>query len=172
MIRSFCLVSIFCLFILILPVSAQSQRERASTGRQSAEEPSLGQGTRRQALSLNIESRVLQDKVVVWSETNQNVSMPGVPVAVQLGGSNVVVVAQFTPYTRRDGNVLVVQGQIWIAENNGVVTYYTSMQTFPMTFGEPIIYFPLGGSSENLNPSIEIRITVNPYMATNSEDGR
>jgi hypothetical protein len=36
-----------------------------------------------------------------------------------------------------------------------------------MEFGEPVYFFPLG-ESQNLNPSIEIIITVNPYSGSGS----
>jgi len=148
--RLFCLFSIFNLFILIIPVSAQNNQVSARENR-------------RQALVLDINSRVLEDgKNVVWSENNRRTSISGVPVGVQLAGSNVVVVAQFTPYIRSTGNVLVVQGQIWIADPEKGLTYFTSIQTIPMEFGEPVYFFPLG-ESRYLNPSIEIIITVNPY---------
>jgi hypothetical protein len=142
-----------CAFIAIIPVNAQSQNASSSE---------MTPGLRRQALILSIESRVLgAEKTVIWSESNSKVTLPGSSVGVQMVGSNIVVVAQFTPFIRRDGNVLVAQGQIWIADTNETVTYYTSIQTIPMEFGEKIYFFPLG-SSENLNPSIEIIITVTP----------
>jgi len=171
MMRSFCLFSIFYLFILIIPVSAQNN-QLSSTGTQA--------GNRRQALVLDINSRVLENgKKVVWSESKSKTSISGIPVGVQLVGSNIVVVVQFTPYIRNDGNVLVAQGQIWVAEPEKGVTYFTSIQTIPMGFGEPIYFFPLG-ESQNLNPSIEIIITVNPYnvsgasteASTNSGNGK
>jgi len=152
--RSFCLLSI--LFIIIFPISAQNNQ--LSGTRQ--------QENRRQALVLEINSRVVQDgKNVVWSETNRKTSLSGIPVGVQVVGSNIVVVVQFTPYVRNDGNILVVQGQIWIAEPEKGVTYFTSIETVSMGFGEPIYFFPLG-ESQNLNPSIEIIITVNPYSGS------
>jgi len=154
MARSFCLFSI--LFIMIFPISAQNSQ--VSGTRQ--------QENRRQALVLEIDSRVVQDgKNVVWSETNRKTSISGIPVGVQVVGSNLVVVVHFTPYIRNDGNVLVVQGQIWVAEQDKGVTYFTSIQTVPMEFGESYYFFPLG-ESQNLNPSIEIIITVNPYIGS------
>jgi hypothetical protein len=167
MIRSFCLFSIFNLFILIIPVSAQNNQLSGTETQERRQTQQTQQGqtaeNRRQALVLDINSRVLEDgKKVVWSETNRKTSISGVPVGVQLAGSNVVVVVQFTPYIRRDGNVLVVQGQIWVADSEKGVTYFTSIQTVPMVLGEPVYFFPLG-ESRYLNPSIEIIITVNPY---------
>jgi len=136
-------------FTAVIPVNAQTN---AATQQQRPIS---------QALVLSIESRVLgAGKTVIWSETNRRVTIPGSPTGVQLVGSNIVVSAQFTPFISREGNVLVAQGQIWIAENN-IVTYYSSIQTIPMEFGEKIYFFPLG-SSENLIPYIEIIITVAP----------
>jgi len=154
--RSFFIFSIFYFIFAGIQVHAQTSGQLTS----SQETPRV---ERRQALVLEIESRVLgEDQKVIWSEANRKVSIPGVPVGVQLEGSNVVVVVQFTPYVRREGNVLVAQGQIWIADSNNGVTYYTSIQTIPMEFGEPIHFYPLG-SSQYLNPSIQIVVTVNPY---------
>lgn len=162
--RFFCLFFVFCLFAVSIPVSAQNRQLSSSSG--------AVHGLRRQALVINIESRVLEDnKNVVWSEVNRKVSIPGVPIGIQLAGSNVVVATQFTPYIRRDGNVLVAQGQIWIADPNAGGTYYTSIQTIPLEFDVPIYFYPLG-SSQDLSPSIEIIITVNRYNEANaSEEG-
>ena len=116
---------------------------------------------RRQSLDMTIESRVLQNGEVVWSEINQKVSVQGSPVGVQLVGSNIIVVVQFTPYIRAGGSVLAAQSQIWIAENENELTYYTSIETIPFEFGEPIHYLPLG--PEHLTPSIEIIVSIDSY---------
>jgi hypothetical protein len=161
--RSLFLLSVFY-FIAAASLNAQNQHPAATEG--------TTPGIRRQALDITIESRVLEEKVVSWSEINRSITMPGSPVGVQLVGSNVVVVVQFTPYVRRNGSVLAAQGQIWIADKNNIVTYYTSMQTIPFELGEPIHFLPLG--PEQLNPSIEIIITISPYNGTSvpQRDGR
>jgi len=155
----FCLFSVFNLFILIFPVSAQNNKLSAQEKRQPQEQ---ALENRRQTLVLDITSNVLENGKKIWSEINRKASISGTPVGVQLAGSNVVVVVQFTPYIRRDGNVLLVQGQIWIADPEKGLTYFTSIQTIPMEFNEPVYFFPLG-ESQYLNPSIEIIIKVNPY---------
>ncbi len=158
--RSFYFLGILYFLIASISINAQDHRQLSSS------EVEVTPGFRRQALVLDIEARVLEgEQTVVWNEVNRKVSIPGVPVGVQLEGSNIVVVVQFTPYLRRDGNVLVAQGQIWLADQENGVTYYTSIQTIPMELGEPIYFYPLG-SSKYLNPSIEIVITVNPYNET------
>lgn len=120
-------------------------------------------GLRRRALVLDIDARVLEEeKVVIWNETHRKLATQGSPVGIKLVGSNVVIAVQFTPFIRRGGNVLVAQGQIWINDPVKGICYYTSIQTIPMEFNEPISFFPLG-SSQQLGSSIEIILIVNPY---------
>ena len=158
--RTLFLFNILCFFTAGISLNAQGGRPAAVDGM-----PEL----RRIALDITIESRVLQNGVVVWSETNQKLSMQGSPVGVQLVGSNIIVVAQFTPYIRSNGSVLAAQGQIWIAENENELTYYTSIETIPFELDEPIHYFPLG--SEQLNPSIEIIVSINSHNEGRNPSG-
>ncbi|MCL2209277.1 MAG: hypothetical protein FWC19_01375 [Treponema sp.] len=155
--RSFGLFNILFVFFTCIPLFAQNQN------------PEMTPGLRRQALNLNIESRVLGgDRTAVWNEINNKTAIPGSPVGIQMRGPNIVLAVQFTPFIRRDGNVLVAHSQIWIADADNTVTYYTSIQTIPMKYDEKIHYYPLG-SPEQVTPSIEIVITVNPNDA---ETGR
>jgi len=152
----FCLFSIFNLFILIIPVSAQNNNLSGARTQEQAE-------NRSHVLVLDVTSSVLENGKKIWSESIRRTSISGIPVGVQLAGSNVVVVVQFIPYIRRDSNVLVVQGQIWVSDpEKKDLTYFTSTQTIPMEFNEPVYFFPLG-EAQYLNPSIEIIIKVNPY---------
>lgn len=126
----------------------------------------INQGLRRRALTMDISARVITDEEdVIWSESERRIAIPGSPVGIRLVGSNVVVAVQFTPFIRREGNVLVAQGQIWIEDPRGGVSYYTSIQTIPMDFDEPIYFFPLGASHQ-LGSLIEIMLTVNPFSET------
>jgi len=144
------LFSILLLFAVNINVYAQGEPSPAN----------LAPGLREHAVTIEVESRVLgPGKVVFWSNTNSQVIISGNPMGVQLEGSNVIVSVQFTPFINRDGNVLVAQGHFWIADSNGTVTYYTSVQTIPMILGQKIYYYPLG-SAEHLNPSIEMVINV------------
>ena len=151
MIRSLCLTGI--LFISIVSISLEAQEQRPNR-------IGLDQGLRRRALVININAKVMDGEQVVFEyEPQQRIAIPGNPVGIRLVGSNVVVAVQFTPYIRRQGNILVAQGQIWIESPGQGVSYYTSIQTIPMNFDEPLYFFPLGTS----NSSIEIILTVNPY---------
>jgi len=160
--RFLCLFSVLILFAVSIPASAQNRPGRGDEVTQSVPEQ-----LRRRSLIIDIESRVLgEDKKVVWSENNNQVVMSGNPVVVQLLGSNIKVSVQFTPFIQRDGNALVAQGEIWIVDSKNKVTYYTSIQTIPMEYGEKIYYFPLG-AAEHLNPSIEMVVTVTPETGRN-----
>jgi hypothetical protein len=152
--RSLCLFSVFCIFAASIHINAQEQ-QAGSNG--------MMQGLRRRALVLDINARVLEDEQnVIWNENHQKITLPGSPVSIQLVGSNIAVSVRFTPFIRRNGNVLVAQGQIWINDPERGISYYTSIQTIPMEFNEPIYFFPLG-ESQQLNSSIEIILTVNLY---------
>ena len=129
---------------------------------------------RRQELVIEIHARVLdtdiseEEQNIVWNEVHRRTAMPGSPVGLKLVGSNIVLALQFTPFVRRHGSVLVAQGQIFINDPEGGMRYYTSMQTIPMEFGEPIYFFPLGSSQPD--SWIEIILTVNPQTDTNTEN--
>jgi len=152
------LFSAFFIFAVSVPVSAQDQGMGG-----------MMQMIRRRALVLDISARVLEEEeVVVWNENHRKFAIPGSPVGIKLVGSNIIVAVQFTPFIRRNGNVLVAQGQIWIEDSEQGMVYYTSIQTIPMEFNEQIYFFPLGTSGQ-LSPSIEIVLTVNMYDETMAE---
>jgi len=152
MIRSLCFISV----LFVFASGFLEAQEHHISG------PGMEQGFRRRTLVLDINARVLEnEKEVIWDETHKKITMPGSPVSIQLAGSNVVVAAQFTPFVRRGSNVMVIQGQIWIEDPKRGISYYTSIQTVPMEFNEPIHYFPLG-TEHQIGSSIEIILTVNP----------
>jgi len=136
-----------------------------AVGAQINAQDSRAAGTRvgRRALVIDIDARVLEEKKeVIWEETTKKITIPGSPVSVKLVGSNVIVAVQFTPFIRRQSqNVLVAQGQIWIDDPEKGMCYYTSIQTIPLEFGEPIYFFPLGPAQQVNSSSIEIVLTVN-----------
>ncbi|MDR2951903.1 MAG: hypothetical protein LBU82_01535 [Treponema sp.] len=156
--RSLCLFSILFLFTASVNIFGEDP-----------EPVGTNQRLRRGTVVLDIDARVLEQKnVVIWEETHRKLTIPGSPVGIKLVGSNLVVAAQFTPFIRRRGNnVLVAQGQIWIDNPKEGVRYYTSIQTIPLEFDEPIYFFPLGQSSQ-LDSFIEIMLTVKPYAESDA----
>ena len=119
----------------------------------------------RSALVMDINARIVeQNQTVIWNESHQKTIMPGRPVGIKLVGANLVVVAQFTPYIRRGlQKFLVAQGQIWMEIPNQGIRYYTSMQTIPLEFGEPVYFFPLGPRKDEDAACIEVMLTLRPY---------
>jgi len=120
---------------------------------------------RGRALVLEINARVVeQNETVIWNESHKKTTLPGHPVGIKLVGSNLVVVAQFTPYVRRGvQKFLVAQGQIWMEVPGQGIRYHTSMQTIPLEFGEPIYFFPLGPQGSKDTARIEVMLTLYPY---------
>jgi len=164
MIRSFCFASALLILTAVISVEAQ---ERPVGNRD------LNPEIRRRALLLDISTRVIEgEHNEVWAQSLQKIAIPGNPVSIKMVGSNIVVAVQFTPFIRRGGSVLVAQGQIWINDPEKGMSYYTSIQTIPLEFNEPIYFFPLGAAPE-LGSSIEIIITVKRYnesVITNNEE--
>jgi hypothetical protein len=161
MTRSLYLFSAF--FIICANLNVYAQDFKGELGE-------MGGGLRKRAVVMDIDARVLgEEKAVVWNETHHKTAIPGSPVGIKLVGSNVVVLVQFTPFIRKDGSVLVAQGQIWYNEPGKGISYYTSIQTIPLEFGEPIYFFPLGKSNQ-ADYSIEIIIKVSRNTAANAEE--
>jgi len=157
MTRSFCLFGAFFIISASLGIYAQDSKGE------------LSEMVKKRTVVMNIDARVLgEENAVVWNETHRKLAIPGSPVGIKLVGSNVVVEVQFTPYIRKEGSVLVAQGQIWYTEPGKGISYYTSIQTIKLEFGEPIYFFPLGKSNQ-FNSSIEIIITVNRNTSANAE---
>ena len=161
MTRSLYLFSAF--FIISASVNIYAQDSKSEFGEMSG-------GFKKRAVIMDIDARVLgEEKAVVWNETHHKTAIPGSPVGIKLVGANVVVLVQFTPFIRKEGSVLVAQGQIWYNEPGKGISYYTSIQTIPLDFGEPIYFFPLGKSNQS-DYSIEIIIKVSRNTAVNAEE--
>jgi hypothetical protein len=117
------------------------------------------------AVVLDIISRVVeQNQQVVWNSVNSRVTIPGRPVGIKMVGNNVVMVLQFTPFLRPEGNsILVAQGQIWVEAPGEGMRYQTTLQTIPIEFGEPIFFFPLGAPASPDGARIELQLELRPY---------
>ncbi|MDR0451532.1 MAG: hypothetical protein LBH15_00650 [Treponema sp.] len=117
------------------------------------------------AVVLNIVSRVVEpNQQIVWDQTNNRVTLPGVPVRMKLVGANLVVVLQFTLYREKSGRkLLVAQGQILVDIPNQGMSYQTTIETIPMEYGEQIYFFPLGQADSPEEARIEIQVALLPY---------
>ncbi|MDR2785661.1 MAG: hypothetical protein LBB83_07080 [Treponema sp.] len=118
------------------------------------------------AVVLNIVSRVVEaNQRVVWDQTNNKVTLPGVPVRMKLVGANLVVLVQFTLYREKSGRkMLVAQGQILVDVPNRGMSYHTTIETIPLEYGEQVYFFPLGRADSPEDARIEIQVALHPYV--------
>ena len=115
-------------------------------------------GFREQSVNLQIISRIIdENQNVAWYTENNNITLPGRPVGIQLIGSNIIVVIQFTPFLRSRGpHLLLAQAQIWIHIPNEGISYHTTIQTIPLEFSEIVYFFPLGQGTQVLSSEGQI----------------
>jgi hypothetical protein len=145
----------------------------ANTALWTQELEDLLPGLRERAVVLNITARILEkDSQEIWNSSTSKVTIPGKAVGIKLVGDNLVVVIQFIPYLRRDGNnILVAQGQIWIDVPDHGISYQTTMQTIPIAFGEQIYFLPLGSGISREGAYIEILLELRPYITDKHDEG-
>lgn len=117
------------------------------------------------AVVLQLTARIVEREVEeTWNSATSKVTIPGRPVTLKLVGANVVVAAQFTPYKKEDGSIiLVAQGQVWVSTKSEGMLYYTSMQTIPIEYGERVYFFPLGQKKDDRGARIEVQLVLSPY---------
>ena len=120
------------------------------------------------ALQLHITAKVLPpNKQPIWNSESKKVTIPGRSVAVRLVGDNIRIDVVFTPY-QEDGNLLLVaQGQVWFSKAaNARTKYLTTIQSVPVTWGEKVLFFPLGFSNEFTGKktfNIQLEVEIFPY---------
>jgi len=153
-------------------------------------------GFREQPVRLLIISRIVDENYnIVWYTENNNVTIPGQPVGIQLLGSNIIVAVQFTPFLRSRGpHLLLAHAQIWIHIPNEGISYHTTIQTIPLEFSETVYFFPLGqgtyarsregtsgasnetsddaasGESYDIPSFIEIQLSLEPNLDENNNE--
>ena len=121
------------------------------------------------ALQLQITAKVLPpNEQAVWNSQSKKVTLPGRSVALRLVGDNIRIDVVFTPYQQENGNLLLVaQGQVWFSEAANTKTkYLTTIQSIPVSWGEKVLFFPLGFSQELANTpifNIQLEVEIFPY---------
>jgi hypothetical protein len=125
------------------------------------------------ALTITISARVLppdaQEDAPVWNAESTKLTIPGRSIKVRLDGDNVRIYLICTPYVQDNGEVLLLaQGQVWLTEPaDKEATYYSTFYSIPVSFGEKILFFPLGlGDAETQQKdffNIELEIKIVPY---------
>jgi hypothetical protein len=115
------------------------------------------------ALVLQITTRIEENSQEVWNAYNSKVTLPGRPVSIKLVGENLIINIQFTPYLREGNYALVTQSQIWLNVPDKGMQAKTATHSIPISFGEPIYFFPLGSDLSVDNPHIELLLTLYRY---------
>ena len=125
------------------------------------------------ALSVTISARVLptdaQGDTPIWNAASTKLTIPGRSIKVRLDGDNVRIYLICTPYLQENGEVLLVaQGQVWLTQpTDKEVKYSSTFYSIPLSFGEKVLFFPLGLSNvEEQNKdfyNIELEIKIVPY---------
>jgi hypothetical protein len=129
------------------------------------------------ALSITISARMLppgtRDEAPAWNAESTRLTIPGRPIRVRLEGENVRIFLDCTPYLQESGEILLLaQGQVWLSEPaEKEARFYSTFYSIPVSFGEKVLYFPLGlnggQSSRNGHFNIELEIKIVPYEQRN-----
>jgi hypothetical protein len=125
------------------------------------------------ALTVTVSARVLppdaQEETTVWNAESTKLTLPGRSIKVRLDGENVRIYLICTPYLQDDGEVLLLaQGQVWFTEPQDKENrYFSTFYSIPVSFGEKVLFFPLGLSDadaqEKNHFNIELEIKIVPY---------
>ncbi len=125
------------------------------------------------ALEVHVSARVLPpDEKPIWNVESTKLTLPGRPIKVRLDGDNLRIYLICTPYVKDSGEVLLLaQGQVWLSQPpEKEVKYFNTFYSIPVTFGEKVLFFPLGLSSGEVGGqgdffNIELEIKIVPYEA-------
>ena len=125
------------------------------------------------ALEVHVSARVLPaDEEPIWNAQSTKLTLPGRPIKVRLDGDNARIYLICTPYLQESGEVLLLaQGQVWLSQPpEKEVKYFNTFYSIPVTFGETVLFFPLGlaaagASAQAGSFNIELEIKVVPYQA-------
>ncbi len=130
-------------------------------------------------LVVEIVARVTENgRETAWNMELTELTVSGRAVTLRLEGDTVVVHAQFTPYKDGRDFILVAQGQTWVSDetgSDGQVIYRSAFESVPISFGEPVVFYPLGNALEEAPDgtqvdrnedsvfNIELEVRIRPY---------
>jgi len=161
------------LLLALAVVQAQAQAQSTAPNADTDPKEALQQLLSR-ALSVTISARILppdtQEETPIWNAESTKLTIPGRPIQVRLDGDNVRIYLVCTPYVQDNGEVLLLaQGQIWLTQPaDKEAKYYSTFYSIPVSFGEKVLYFPLGlapaeGQQKDVF-NIELEIKIVPYQ--------
>lgn len=135
--------------------------------RVEAQEASLPGALKNDALAIRIEAVVEEGAASApWRSGSLRYTVPGTPTAVKLVSSNAVIVVQVTPFDDgKNGLILVTQGQVWVRQASGELSYRTTLNTVSVRYGEKVYFFPFGRDLDGRSP-LRLTIVVERYRDT------
>ena len=159
-------------FLLALAV-AQAHGQAAST---DTDPKDAMQELLSKALTVTVSARILppdapdaQVETPVWNAESTKLTIPGRSIKVRLDGDNVRIYLICTPYLQDNGEVLLLaQGQVWFTEpRDNENRYVSTFYSIPVSYGEKVLFFPLGVSNpdetQKQHFNIEVEIKIVPY---------
>ncbi|OQX29866.1 MAG: hypothetical protein B0D92_01475 [Spirochaeta sp. LUC14_002_19_P3] len=100
---------------------------------------------------------------VLWSAQVKKITIPGREVIITLEKHDAKLNIHLTLYpTDNKRSMLAARSETWFGES-----YNSALTTFPVIYGSPVYYYPLGRASERFdtNPAeIAVEIEVSPYL--------
>jgi hypothetical protein len=154
--------------LLLALAVAQAQAQESEVDPKEALQQLLSK-----ALSVTISARILpsdtQEDTPIWNAESTKLTIPGRSIKVRLDGDNVRIYLICTPYLQEDGEMLLVaQGQVWLTQpTDKEVKYSSTFYSIPVSYGEKVLFFPLGlASAEEQDKdffNIELEIKIVPY---------
>ena len=115
------------------------------------------------------------DQKPIWNAESTKLTLPGRSIRVRLDGDNVRIYLICTPYVQDNGEVLLLaQGQVWFATpSDNEVKYSSTFSSIPVSFGEKVLFFPLGISDEEARRrgvvNVEVEIKIVPYESAEQQ---
>ncbi|HUI71169.1 MAG TPA: hypothetical protein VL354_11680 [Spirochaetia bacterium] len=128
------------------------------------------------ALQITVAARVLpSDEKPIWNAESTKVTLPGRSIRVRMDGENVRIYLICTPYVQDNGEVLLLaQGQVWFTTPpDNELKYLSTFSSIPVSFGEKVLFFPLGISDKEAKQkgfvNVEVEIKIVPYSSVKSQ---
>jgi len=122
------------------------------------------------ALEVTVAARALPaDEKPIWNAESTKVTLPGRSIRVRMDGDNVRIYLVCTPYVQDSGEVLLLaQGQVWFSTpTDKEIKYSSTFSSIPVSFGEKVLFFPLGITDAEAQQkgfvNIEVEIKIVPF---------
>jgi hypothetical protein len=118
-----------------------------------------------EALTVSILASVSRpSETSTWEARDIKYTIPGTSVSVKMIGKETAIVITVTPYKdKKGGLMLVVQGQVWYKDGEAGVGYRTTVDTLTVGFGERVLFYPFGASSEGSSP-LRVELIMDKYV--------